>query len=289
MKASFSASLKRVLVHEGGFSNHPRDPGGVTLEGVIQRVYDGYRVRKGLPKKPLTSLMRGTAEWNKERNEIYKLQYWDVCRCDELPAGVDYAVFDGAVNSGPAQAAKWLQRALKVAQIDGAVGEATLAKARAADPVALVGNICDQRMAFLQSLKTWSTFGPGWTRRVNEVRKAGVAMANGDKKPAPPTELPAEATGKAPASDTKTTETPAGNTATKTTTLGAGGLVAWVVTQFTNLSDHISTFVGMAPETGRYVVGAVVAVLLLAIVAQGAVTLYDVVRRKRRGEAVEAA
>lgn len=177
---SFDKSLKAVLVHEGGFSDHPADPGGKTMKGVIQRVYDGYRKRKGRAPRSVRQIEDG------ELREIYKAQYWDVVRGDDLPAGVDYAVFDGAVNSGPSQSVKWLQRALGNVKVDGAIGEATLAAvASHPDHDRLIAAICERRMAFLKALKTWGSFGKGWTARVDGVRKLGQAWASGSVGPAP--------------------------------------------------------------------------------------------------------
>lgn len=170
---SFEKALPLVLVHEGGDVDHPKDPGGRTSHGVIQRVYDGWRKSKGLPKR---DVWISTAE---ERAAIYRAQYWDAARCDELPIGVGYVVFDGAVNSGPSQSVKWLQRALGVV-VDGNIGAATIAAANAhPDHDELIAGICAKRLAFLRALRTWPTFGKGWQRRVDEVRRAGQKMARG--------------------------------------------------------------------------------------------------------------
>lgn len=167
--ANFEKSLKRVLVYEGGYSNHPSDPGGPTMKGVIQRVYDGYRKRKGLPTRSVQYLAEN------ELHEIYRTQYWDLVRGDELPPGVDFVVFDGAVNSGPSQSVKWLQRALGV-KADGNIGEATLAAASTANRTALINGICDRRLAFLKALRTWPVFGKGWGSRVADVRRWGLSF-----------------------------------------------------------------------------------------------------------------
>lgn len=111
-----------------------------------------------------------------ERDAIYRKKYWTGARCDDLPSGVDYCTFDGAVNSGVAQSVKWLQRALEITA-DGHIGDQTLLAAKEADPAQLVRSICDQRQRFLQSLRTFKTFGKGWTRRVIDVRATGLAMA----------------------------------------------------------------------------------------------------------------
>jgi lysozyme family protein len=115
-----------------------------------------------------------------ERDDIYRNQYWNAVRGDELPAGVDLAVYDGAVNSGPAQATKWLQRALGVA-VDGHIGEATLrALEDCTDIDGLIAGICARRLAFMQALHTWGTFGKGWSRRVAAVQRASLQLAQGD-------------------------------------------------------------------------------------------------------------
>ena len=188
--SSFDAALARVLRHEGGYSNHPSDRGGVTLDGIIQRVYDAYRDRKGLKRRPLTPQMRGTSDWEDERDEIYRRNYWNLSRCDELPVGVDYATYDGSVNSGVGQSAKWLQRAVGV-KADGVIGDVTIAAARRADPVAVINSMCDQRLAMLKGLKTWPVFGKGWSRRVADVRRDALAMvkAGSDNTRLPPAQL----------------------------------------------------------------------------------------------------
>ncbi|MFA5996183.1 MAG: glycoside hydrolase family 108 protein [Candidatus Paceibacterota bacterium] len=177
-RENFDASLTLVLKHEGGYSNHPRDPGGATMKGVIQRVYDGYRRSHGLI--PRSVRMLGDAELR----DIYRALYWDKICGDDLPGGIDYVVFDGAVNSGPAQSAKWLQRALGVND-DGVIGPLTLDRSDDVPAAHLVDAICDKRMGFLRALRTWSVFGTGWSRRVADVRVAGKRMAGGVTTPRP--------------------------------------------------------------------------------------------------------
>jgi len=112
MKSNYQTALAAVLKHEGGYANHPRDPGGATMKGVTQRVYDAFRRNKSLP----TRLVRDIAD--DELQAIYRRQYWDATSCDDLPSGVDYAVFDFAVNSGVSRAATYLQTVLGVG-VDG--------------------------------------------------------------------------------------------------------------------------------------------------------------------------
>ena len=176
---NFARSLEAVLKHEGGYVNHPKDPGGATNRGVTQAVYDAFRDKQRVPRRSVKDIS------NVEVAEIYATQYWRVIRGDELPIGLDYALFDAAVNSGPQQAVKWLQRALNAAgakpalDVDGWCGAKTIA-AIANSPrgvTKLINDLCDRRMVFLKALKTWPTFGKGWTRRVDEVRTVAVRMA----------------------------------------------------------------------------------------------------------------
>ena len=183
MKAKFSAALANVLVHEGGYSNHPKDPGGATKWGVTQRVYDNYR--KSLGKKPQQVKNINAAE----RDAIYRNLHWAPIKGDQLPAGVDYALFDGSVNSGVSQSVKWVQRALGSAysgSIDGIMGALTVkAIIDFPDHDLLIAKILDRRLAFLKALKTWNTFGKGWGNRVVQVKKIGQAWATGSVGPDP--------------------------------------------------------------------------------------------------------
>lgn len=169
MRANFDDALKEVLKHEGGYVNHPKDPGGATNKGITQKTYDAWRKKQKLPTRSVREIERDEVE------EIYRHQYWDKVRGDDLPSGVDYAVFDFAVNSGPARAAKCLQGILGV-EVDGKIGPQTLAAADGADDIYVIESLCDRRMMFLQDLSSWPTFGKGWTRRVNEVRALAKTM-----------------------------------------------------------------------------------------------------------------
>ena len=181
-QSSFHRALKKVLVHEGGKVHDKNDPGGRTNQGITQRVYDAYRQSK---KRALRDVFLME---DAERDEIYRRQYWDVIKGDSLPPGVAYVVFDGAVNSGPTQSVKWLQRSLGSlyeGTVDGIVGELTLtALRRFEDHDILIERIIERRMAFLRSLKTWKFYGNGWTARVNDVLQVGQAWARGSVGPA---------------------------------------------------------------------------------------------------------
>jgi lysozyme family protein len=169
MKENFDDALKALLKHEGGFVNHPKDPGGMTNLGVTKKVWEefvGHEVDE--------QTMRGLTP--ESVAPLYKQRYWDAVRGDDLPSGVDFVVFDCAVNSGVGRASKFLQRAVNVAD-DGKIGSGTLAAVNSKDPKELLNSFCDQRQAFLESLPTFDTFGKGWTRRVLEVREQATHMA----------------------------------------------------------------------------------------------------------------
>jgi lysozyme family protein len=166
---NYPACLAFTLQFEGGYVNHPRDPGGETNRGVTKRVYDAYRARKGRPIQSVRNISES------EVQEIYRRQYWDAVRGDDLPKGVDACVFDLAVNSGTGRAARMLQQALGV-KVDGNIGMATIAAAQAADPAKLVRDLVARREAFLKSLRTFPTFGKGWMRRTGALRKLALGM-----------------------------------------------------------------------------------------------------------------
>jgi len=177
MNKNFNKSLDHVLAHEGGFANHPDDPGGATMKGVTFAVFKRFFGAD----KTVADLKKIT---KKQLREVYRTDYWVKCRCDELPAGVDYAVFDSAVNSGPGRAAVWLQAAVGAVR-DGGIGPNTLAKVAIHEPAATINDMLDARVTFLRGLRIFSTFGRGWTRRVAGVRQVALEMAGADAA-APP-------------------------------------------------------------------------------------------------------
>jgi len=151
---TFDEAFDRLMLHEGGYSNNSADPGGATNYGVTQAVarangYDG-------------DMRQFTKDMAKR---IYKSHYWDGVKGDQLPAGIAYAVFDAAVNSGVGQSAKWLQRAVGVAE-DGIIGAQTIGAARAANPDLLLRKMLGYRLGTMAGLQSWSTFGRGWALRV---------------------------------------------------------------------------------------------------------------------------
>lgn len=177
MKKNFDQSLAMVLRHEGGYANHPSDPGGETNKGVTWRTYNAWRSKQGLPSRSVKDIT------DDELKSIYRQQYWNVIQGDILPSGVDYAVFDFAVNSGPARAAKFLQAIVGAAQ-DGQIGVITVEAVQKRNAADVVKALCESRLAWLQRLRTWSTFGKGWGNRVRDVQAAATQMALGDSKQA---------------------------------------------------------------------------------------------------------
>lgn len=175
-KANFSACLDIVLRHEGGYVDHPRDPGGATNLGITRKTLAEWR---GV--SPWWQLAKDEVKGLgvEEAKAIYRARYWDRIAGDELPKGLDLAVFDFAVNSGPVRAVATLQAVLKVRR-DGIAGPITLgaAKALAAEggTKELIRAICDQRLGFLRALSTFAVFGTGWTRRVADTRTQALAM-----------------------------------------------------------------------------------------------------------------
>jgi lysozyme family protein len=170
MQKNYDEALKRVLVHEGGYTNHPDDPGGPTNWGIT--VWDARKYWKrdagadDVRAMPLEVARR-----------IYKSKYWDAMRCDELPSGVDYAVFDFGVNSGLSRALKFLEDIAGVPQT-GNPDDVLIRTVKYLPAKPIVAKLCDKRLAFLKGLKTWPVFGNGWGRRVAEVRAAALGMAD---------------------------------------------------------------------------------------------------------------
>lgn len=172
----FDRALALVLAHEGGYVDHPRDPGGATNRGVTQATLAAHRGR-AVSKAEVRALSRAEAA------AIYRRGYWDAVRGDDLAPGVDLVVFDLAINSGPTRAAKILQRALGVPE-DGAIGPVTLSALARADPGALIAAVTRERLKFLQRLPTWTAFGRGWRRRVAAVEQESRALLRTDAEPA---------------------------------------------------------------------------------------------------------
>jgi lysozyme family protein len=176
--SNFDRALALVLKNEGGFVNDRRDPGGATNLGITRATLARARGR-AVAADDVKRLGRGEAA------AIYRRSYWDPVRGDDLPAGLDLAVFDLAVNSGPARAARALQRVLGCTE-DGLVGAATLAAAAHCDVGQTLSALSRERLAFLRRLPTWPVFGRGWARRVSVVEKAALACIDREAPSARP-------------------------------------------------------------------------------------------------------
>lgn len=168
--SGFMRSIPLVLKHEGGWSDHPDDDGGATMKGITIGTYRQFIDRNGT-KEDLRNIS------DVQINKIYKERYWDAMNCDQLPAGLDYCIFDYGVNSGINRAPKVLQRILNVPD-DGVIGPNTLEAIKKRDTKQLINAVCDERMAYLRKHKDWGTFGKGWTNRVTQVRADALKMVS---------------------------------------------------------------------------------------------------------------
>jgi lysozyme family protein len=167
---NFEKCLKFVLQFEGGFVNDPKDPGGPTNLGVTQATLSAFLNRQA-------TIAEVKALTPEKVAPIYRGKFWDHVNGDNLPIGVDLAVFDFGVHSGPARGVAALQRAVKVAD-DGKVGDVTTKAANKADPKTTVNAICDDRMAFIKKTKAFKVpkFQKGLINRVEKCRRAALAM-----------------------------------------------------------------------------------------------------------------
>lgn len=171
MRSTYDVCLPLLLVHEGGYTNHPSDPGGPTNFGITIADYRKYL-------KPDATAADVRAMRLDDAKTIYRDKYWNAQRCDALPAGVDYATFDYGVNSGIGRSGKVLRRVLKLPDDSSVVSDAVIAAAQSVDGRSVIAAICNERLRFLQSLRTWPVFGAGWGRRVAEVKSAALAMTS---------------------------------------------------------------------------------------------------------------
>lgn len=168
MKENWQASIDAVLHSEGGYVNDPRDNGGMTNLGVTKRAWEAW-VDHPVDEAEMRSLTPEMVE------PFYRTGYWDACKCDELPLGIDYAVFDFAVNSGVGRASKTLQEAVG-ASVDGVIGKNTIAAAAKHDPSELIKLFGAKKEMFYRSLGNFRIYGRGWLRRVAEVQKTAEVM-----------------------------------------------------------------------------------------------------------------
>lgn len=175
--ASYAEAMKYELQFEGGKDDDPIDPGGRTNQGIIQREFSAWLRKNNQPNRDVFTMTPT------ERDAIYFENYGQAVKYDELPPGINVVILDGAINSGPSQSIKWVQRALGLSA-DGRLGNLTMtAIIDHPDHDKLIADILERRMAFLRALKTFWHFGAGWTSRVNTLRKIGQAWAMGSVGP----------------------------------------------------------------------------------------------------------
>jgi lysozyme family protein len=282
MRANFEIGLKHALKEEGGYVNHPADPGGATNKGVTQRVYDGYRRRKGLAPRSVRHI-----EYPEIR-DIYLRQYWIAGGCDDLPSGVDVVHFDGCINSGPRQQALWLQRALRMNNIDGNIGEATKAAAEAhPNHDALIDEILRRRLAFLRSLtKLWPHFGKGWEARLRRVKAFGQMLATGAEaaavERAQSAPIPKEEIGAARASPEDAPE-PSNTLSDIGTGMAAGGTAT---TTITGATEALAPIADKSPTLSAVYTALVIAGVAL-VVGGILVRLYAGRKQKRAAQSLD--
>ena len=168
MISNWDNAFKLMLKSEGGYVNNPADPGGMTNLGVTKATWENWVGRESDEAE-----MRGLTPEKVE--PLYKKKYWDAVRGDELPAGLDYLMFDFAVNAGAGRAIKTLQTAIEVTP-DGGFGPMTMAAVQAVDPVELIERFSQAKEDFYRSLTTFSTFGKGWLNRVADVKQHATSM-----------------------------------------------------------------------------------------------------------------
>lgn len=173
-KGNFPACLADVLVHEGGYTADRRDPGNWTGGKVGQGVLKG--TKKGIAAASYPSLDIKALNDN-QIADIYRADFWNPIRGDDLPTGIDLSAMDYGVNSGPSRSAKDLQRVLGV-PVDGRIGPQTIKSAITADTRAVIKGHCAKRMGFLRSLAIWNTFGKGWSTRVANVEAKALSWVS---------------------------------------------------------------------------------------------------------------
>jgi len=165
---NWNKSFDLVIVNEGGYVDNKLDPGGATNWGCTQAVWEGYIGHK-------VSIDDMKALTKEDVKPLYKKRYWDAIHGDAIPSGLDYCLFDCAINSGVNRSAKIIQEIVGVFA-DGAIGNNTVSAITQLNPITAINEFCDKRQAFLESLKTFPVFGKGWSKRVSEVRIRALEM-----------------------------------------------------------------------------------------------------------------
>jgi len=174
VRGNFEQSLEWLLKHEGGFVNDSRDPGGMTNKGITAKTYQRWLSETIDEDAVVTEeTLRNITDAHVE--QIYRQEYWNKVGGDELPSGVDHAVFDWGVNSGTGRSARALQRIVGVTA-DGGIGPITMSAVRNMDAAEIVEAMHTRRQAFYERLNTFETFGKGWTRRNDETKEQALSL-----------------------------------------------------------------------------------------------------------------
>ena len=170
MNQNFDKCMSMLLVHEGGFvdGNKIGDPGGLTNMGITKRTYDEFH-GTDIDEEGMRNLTKADVI------PIYRRNYWERCRCQDLPTGVDWATFDASVNHGTGRGAKLLQRAVETTE-DGSIGPLTLMKVKQHEVTNIINRMAIYREEFYRSLSTFDKFGRGWLRRNDETREQAINM-----------------------------------------------------------------------------------------------------------------
>lgn len=276
MRETYSEALAQVLKDEGGYTSHPKDPGGPTNWGIT--IHDARTYWK--PDATASDVRRLPLS---VARDIYRKRYADVIQYDKLPAGVDYAVLDYGINSGVSRAAKVLQRIVGATPIDGKIGLVTLTKTSEWNAAKLINAIYDERLRFLRNLKTWPVFGKGWGARCKNGRSLALDLARRYprkleviEEPPAETATPAElepigGSAKAPP------EIPDANPPAKSRTIW-GGVLAWlggVSGSIFGMFEHLATPWGFA---ALVFIVAVISVGLYLVI-KGRLDVQKVVKR----------
>ncbi len=165
----FHKCMDIVLRHEGGYVDHPDDPGGATNMGITHKTLAAWRKVDKCSRDEVRTLHVDEAK------EIYRAHYWNALNCDNLPAGVDLVAFDMGVNAGVGRASRMLQGVVSVEQ-DGQIGPITFGAVKRVDADFIINKFSDKRLEYYQSLEKWNVFGRGWSRRTSETREAALEM-----------------------------------------------------------------------------------------------------------------
>lgn len=261
MNENLTTCLDKIGLSEAGYVDHPEDRGGPTNRGITQRTLAAWR------KHPV-SIDDVKMLTVAEARDILASQYAAPIRFDDLPAGLDYCVFDCSVNSGPNRAGRLLQETLGMTgtDVDGVIGAHTLAELSNHPGVGeLVAAYCDARLAFCKTLANWGTFGKGWTLRIQRVRVEAAAMVRSRSTLVVPPPLPLEAQAKASGA-VKVTTTGSGKAAlinvgvaVASAVVSAGGAVSQVTAMlqpYANIAVVRYALLGLTvmSATGTFVV-----------------------------------